>query len=77
MLDFSAKKPRKLYVTSPEKWYLGSKTSKEEYELSEAKYLEISQAGDNVAKMVECLENGRLFFYSSIYSLYMSASFRL
>ena len=62
LLDFSAKKPRKFYAVSPEKWYLGSKISEEDYAISEAKFFEIDKAGDgNLVKMVECLEQGRVY----------------
>ena len=61
MLDFSAKKSRKFYAVSPEKWFLVYKLTKDEYEKSEEKFLGICKAGGDLVKMKECLEEGRVF----------------
>ena len=61
MLEFSAKKPRKFYAVSPDKWFLGTKLTKDEYEKSEEKFLELCGAGGDFVKMKKCLEEGRVF----------------
>ena len=55
------KKPRKFYAVSPQKWFLGSKVSKAQYEESQAAFLLISEAGEDEGKIDECLDKGRVY----------------
>ena len=40
---------------------MGSKISQEDFDKSEAKYLEISEAGDDIDKIIECAKNATTF----------------
>ena len=40
---------------------MGSRVTKDEYEASETKFMEIEDAGDDLGKMLNCLEEGRVF----------------
>lgn len=59
MVKVEAKKPRKFYGVSSDKWYLGSKVSKNDFENSEKKFMEIENAGEDLNMMFDCLDEGR------------------
>ena len=61
VLEFSNKKPRKFYAVSSEKWYMGSKISQEDFDASEAAFLAIVEAGEDIEKILACLEDARVF----------------
>ena len=62
LMDFSAKKVRRIYGISAEKWFLAKKLSQQEYEMSEANFTKLSEVGDHdVDAINECLESAREF----------------
>lgn len=52
---------RKFYAVSPEKWYLGAKISKEEFDASEAKFVEINDADGDLDEIMACLDRARVY----------------
>jgi len=61
VLELSNKKLRKFYAVSSEKWYIGSKISQEEYDAGERDFSVIVDAGDDIEKVLACVDAARVF----------------
>ena len=60
LMDFSAKKRKRCYGLSSERWYSGSKVSAEEFKQSEENFGKIALE-DDVEKKLELLNSSRVF----------------